>query len=197
MIEIKMTEYSFHESAVIDKGARIGLGSEIWHFSHIMSTAIIGKNCTIGQNVFVGSEVIIGDNVKIQNNVSLYTGVICEDHVFIGPSAVFTNVKNPRSEVNRKHEFEQTLVKKGATIGANATIICGNVIGEYAFIGAGAVITKSVNNYALMIGVPASLSGWMSDAGLKLAFDKRGVARCPLSSKTYILSSEGEVKIQE
>ena len=192
-ILIKMMKYSFHASAVVDEGARIGRGTKIWHFSHIMSTAVIGKNCTIGQNVFIGEEVIIGDHVKIQNNVSLYAGVICEDHVFIGPSVVFTNVRNPRSEVNRKNEFLQTVVKRGASIGANATIICGNTIGKYAFIGAGSVVTSQVMNYSLVLGNPAKPVGWMSAYGEQLVFDKEGIAHCKGSNTKYILSNESEV----
>lgn len=154
-----------HESAVIDKGAQIGQNTRIWHFSHVMGLAKIGDNCVLGQNIFVGNNVSIGNNVKIQNNVSVYEGVICEDDVFLGPSMVFTNVINPRSAVNRKNEFKSTLVKKGATIGANATIVCGVTLGEYCFIGAGAVITKNVKPFALMVGVPASQKGWVSRAG--------------------------------
>ena len=192
-----MTGIYAHESAVIDFGAEIGSGTKVWHFTHIMPSAKIGKNCTIGQCVFIGDGVVIGDNVKIQNNVSLYSGVVCEDDVFIGPSAVFTNVVNPRSLINRKSEYKRTIIRKGATIGANATIVCDVEIGNYAFIGAGAVITKSVKNYALMTGVPAKQSGWMSAYGSKLIFDENGFAICPLTLKTYIRSSEEEVKVQE
>jgi len=189
-----MENLFIHESAVIDDGAIIGSGSKVWHFSHIMSSAKIGNNCIIGQNVFIGEGVIIGDNVKIQNNVSLYTGVICKDDVFIGPSAVFTNVLNPRSSVNRKEEYKITIIGEGATIGANATIVCDNKIGSYAFIGAGAVITTSVRNHAIMIGNPARQRGWMSRQGLKLKFDKDGKAICRNSLKTYFLTTEGNVE---
>ena len=181
-----MTYFS-HETAVIDEGCSIGNGTRIWHFSHIMTRAVIGDNCNLGQNVYVGPDVIIGNNVKIQNNVSVYTGVICEDDVFLGPSMVFTNVINPRSSVNRKEEFLKTLVKKGATIGANATIICGKTIGRYAFIGAGAVVTKDVPDYALFIGNPARHGGWMSEYGHRLDFDEQNQAVCPESKEKYEL----------
>ncbi|MCD6355436.1 MAG: N-acetyltransferase [Prolixibacteraceae bacterium] len=160
-----------HETAVIDSGAKIGEGTKIWHFCHVMGTAKIGRNCILGQNVFVGARVTLGNNVKVQNNVSLYEGVRCEDDVFLGPSMVFTNVTNPRSSVNRKQEFKITLVQKGATIGANATIVCGVTLGEYCFIGAGAVITKDVKPYALMVGVPARQKGWVSKSGNILGDD--------------------------
>jgi UDP-2-acetamido-3-amino-2,3-dideoxy-glucuronate N-acetyltransferase len=176
-----------HTTAVVDEGAIIGDGTKVWHFSHIMSNAIIGSNCVLGQNVFIASTVVLGNNVKVQNNVSLYDGVVCQDDVFIGPSAVFTNVINPRSAVVRKEEYKSTLIKKGATIGANATIICGNNIGEYAFIGAGAVITKNVPPYALVTGNPAIQTGWMSEFGQKLQFDVMGFATCPQSNQTYQL----------
>ena len=162
--------YSSHPSAIIDPGAQIGEGTKIWHFTHIMPGAVIGKNCNIGQNVFIGDGVVLGNNVKVQNNVSIYTGVVCEDDVFIGPSAVFTNVFNPRSAFIRKNEYLRTIIRKGATIGANATIICGHEIGEYGFIAAGAVLTGAVIAYALMMGVPAKLRGFMSKAGLKTGF---------------------------
>ena len=161
-------KYFAHPSAVIDEGCRIGQGTKIWHFSHIMPDCIIGENCNIGQNVVISPEVVLGRNVKVQNNVSIYTGVTCEDDVFLGPSMVFTNVINPRSAVIRKDEYKETLVKRGASIGANATIVCGHTIGKYAFIGAGAVITKDVSDYALMVGNPARLSGWMCECGIKL-----------------------------
>lgn len=178
--------YFKHESAIIDKEAIIGDNTKIWHFSHVMN-AIIGNNCTIGQNVFIANNVKIGNQVKIQNNVSLYDGIICEDDVFIGPSAVFTNVVNPRSFIERKNEYKKTLIKKGATIGANATIICGITIGEYAFIGAGAVVTKDVSNYALVTGNPAKQSGWMSKSGSKLLFDEKNIAICAQSNEAYLL----------
>ena len=160
-----MNDYQAHPTAVIDEGARIGRGTKIWHFSHIMSEAVIGENCTIGQNVLVSPEAVLGNNVKVQNNVSVYTGVVCEDDVFLGPGCVFTNVINPRSFISRKEEFRPTLVKKGATIGANATIICGITIGEYAMIGAGAVVTKDVSDYALIVGNPGKQTGWVDKDG--------------------------------
>lgn len=174
-----------HESAVVDRGAKIGEGTKVWHFSHIMPRAHIGKNCTLGQNVFVGNEVKIGDEVKIQNNVSVYEGVILEDEVFCGPSMVFTNVINPRSGIERKDEFNETLVKRGATIGANAVIICGNTIGRYALIGAGAVVTKDVPDFALMIGNPARQEGWVSKAGHRLNFNDNQ-AKCPETGECYV-----------
>lgn len=179
--------YYAHPTAVIDEGCSIGNGTKIWHFSHIMPKCIIGENCNIGQNVVVSPEVVLGNNVKVQNNVSIYTGVICEDDVFLGPSAVFTNVMNPRSAVARKNEYKQTLVKKGASIGANATIVCGHIIGEYAFIGAGAVVTKDVPAYALLVGNPARQTGWMSEYGHKLKFDSNGDAICTESGERYKL----------
>jgi len=189
----KSTGFFAHETAIIDEGCTIGDGTKIWHFSHIMPNCILGEKCNIGQNVVISPDVILGNNVKVQNNVSIYTGVICEDDVFLGPSMVFTNVINPRSAVARKNEYKKTFVKKGATIGANATIVCGNTIGEYAFIGAGAVVTKNVPAYALLIGNPAKQSGWMSQYGHKLTFEN-GVAICPESGKKYLLSN-GEVKL--
>lgn len=177
--------YFAHPTAVIDAGARIGQGTKIWHFSHIMAGAIIGENCNFGQNVVVSPKVVLGNNVRVQNNVSIYEGVKCEDDVFLGPSMVFTNVINPRSAVSRKNEYKKTLVKKGASIGANATIVCGNDIGEYAFIGAGAVVTKSVPAYALLIGNPARQTGWMSEYGQKLIFDENGEAVCSESGEKY------------
>jgi UDP-2-acetamido-3-amino-2,3-dideoxy-glucuronate N-acetyltransferase len=179
--------YFAHETAVIDEGCEIGAGTKIWHFSHIMSNCKIGENCNIGQNVVVSPLVVLGNNVKVQNNVSIYTGVICEDDVFLGPSMVFTNVINPRSAINRKSEYAKTVVKKGATIGANATIVCGHDIGRFAFIGAGAVVTKSVPGYALVIGNPARQTGWMSEYGHQLHFDKDGFAECPESKQRYQL----------
>lgn len=179
--------YFAHETAVIDEGCKIGKGTKIWHFSHIMSGCIIGEQCNIGQNVVISPGVVLGRNVKVQNNVSVYTGVICEDDVFLGPSMVFTNITNPRSAVVRKDRYENTLVEKGATIGANATIVCGNKIGKFAFIGAGAVVTKEIPAYALVVGNPARQSGWMSEYGHKLIFDREGIAVCPESKEKYIL----------
>jgi UDP-2-acetamido-3-amino-2,3-dideoxy-glucuronate N-acetyltransferase len=182
-------DYFAHETAVIDAGCTIGEGTKIWHFSHIMSNCIIGKRCNIGQNVVISPEVILGNNVKVQNNVSIYTGVICEDDVFLGPSMVFTNVINPRSAVNRRDQYSKTVVKKGASIGANATIVCGHDIGEYAFVGAGAVVTKHVPAFALVVGNPARQIGWMSEYGHRLEFDKTGKAVCPESNVSYQLAS--------
>src|SRR5688572_2684456 len=179
--------YTAHPTAVIDEGCEIGEGTKIWHFSHIMPNCKIGKNCNLGQNVVVSPDVVLGNNVKVQNNVSIYTGVICEDDVFLGPSMVFTNVTNPRSAINRRGQYTRTLVKKGASIGANATIVCGHDIGEYAFIGAGAVVTKAVPPYALVIGNPARQTGWMSEYGHKLNFDSFGIATCPESKQKYKL----------
>lgn len=176
-----------HESSYIDEPCVIGAGTKIWHFSHIMKNCVIGENCNVGQNVVVSPGVILGNNVKIQNNVSVYTGVECEDDVFLGPSMVFTNVINPRSGINRRDEYMKTLVKKGASIGANATIVCGNNIGKYAFIGAGAVITKEVPDYALMVGNPAKQIGWMSEYGERLFFDEKNEAHCQHSGKKYYL----------
>lgn len=181
------TDFFAHETAVIDSGAVIGKGTKIWHFSHIMPNCEIGENCNIGQNVVVSPSVILGNNVKVQNNVSVYTGVICEDDVFLGPSMVFTNVINPRSAINRKTEYMKTIVKKGATIGANATIICGNTIGKYALVGAGAVVTKEVLPYALVVGNPSKQIGWVSEYGHRLHFDKKGVAFCCESNQEYRL----------
>lgn len=177
--------YSAHETAVVDPGCEIGAGTKIWHFSHIMPGCKIGERCNIGQNVVVSPDVILGNNVKIQNNVSIYTGVECEDDVFLGPSCVFTNVINPRSAVARKDEYRKTIVKKGASIGANATIVCGHNIGAYAFIGAGAVVTKEVPDYALVVGNPARHMGWMSRNGHKLTFDADGFATCPETNERY------------
>ncbi len=188
-------DYKAHSSAVIDDGCDIGRGTTIWHFSHIMSDCKIGEECNIGQNVVVSPQVILGRNVKIQNNVSVYTGVICEDDVFLGPSMVFTNVVNPRSNINRKSEYARTLVKKGATIGANATVVCGITIGCYAFVGAGAVVTKDIKDYALVVGNPARQTGWMSEFGVKLAFDKRGEAKCQESGELYKLENDQIKKI--
>jgi UDP-2-acetamido-3-amino-2,3-dideoxy-glucuronate N-acetyltransferase len=187
--------YTAHPTAVIDEGCEIGEGTKIWHFSHIMSNCKIGKNCNLGQNVVVSPEVVLGTNVKVQNNVSIYTGVTCEDDVFLGPSMVFTNVANPRSAVNRRGQYAKTLVKKGASIGANATIVCGNNIGRYAFIGAGAVVTKEVPDYALVIGNPARQTGWMSEYGHKLKFDASGIAVCDESKEKYKLEKGIVTKI--
>jgi UDP-2-acetamido-3-amino-2,3-dideoxy-glucuronate N-acetyltransferase len=187
--------YFAHETAVIDTETQIGEGTKIWHFSHIMSHSVIGKNCNIGQNVVVSPNVTLGKNVKVQNNVSIYTGVICEDDVFLGPSMVFTNVTNPRSAVNRRNDYETTLVKKGATIGANSTIVCGVTLGEYCFIGAGAVVTKDVPAYALVVGNPARQIGWMSAYGHRLNFDENNIAICPESKEKYRLIENKVEKI--
>ncbi len=184
--------YFAHASAVIDSGCEIGDGTKIWHFSHIMTGSKIGKRCNIGQNVVVSPDVILGDNVKVQNNVSIYTGVTCQDDVFLGPSMVFTNVINPRSAVNRRGNYDKTIVMKGASIGANATIICGNSIGRFAFIGAGAVVTKDVADYVLVVGNPAREMGWMSEFGHPLNFDSSGIAVCEESKEKYQLK-EGRV----
>lgn len=184
-----MKLYFAHESAYIDQGCEIGEGTKIWHFSHIMANCKIGKNCNIGQNVVVSPDVILGNNVKVQNNVSIYTGVTCGDDVFLGPSMVFTNVINPRSAISRKSEYLPTKVGKGATIGANATIVCGNNIGSYAFIGAGAVVTKDVPDYALVMGNPSRQTGWMSEYGHKLSFDASGKAACLESGEEYVLEN--------
>jgi len=179
--------FSAHPTAIIDEGCTIGEGTKIWHFSHIMPGCVIGNDCNIGQNVVISPQVTLGNNVKIQNNVSVYTGVTCEDDVFLGPSMVFTNVFNPRSAVSRKNEYRKTIVRKGASIGANATIVCGYEIGEYAFVGAGAVVTKEVPAYAIVVGNPARQTGWMSRNGHKLQFDKEGVAICPETKEKYLL----------
>ena len=179
--------FTAHESAYVDEGCLIGKGTRIWHFSHVMSNCKIGENCNIGQNVVISPEVVLGNNVKIQNNVSIYTGVTCDDDVFLGPSMVFTNVTNPRSAVNRRSQYSKTHVGKGASIGANATIVCGHDIGKFAFIGAGAVVTKNVPDYALMVGNPAKQLGWISEYGHRLKFDEKGVAFCPESNQKYAL----------
>lgn len=186
-----------HETAVIDEGCQIGEGTKIWHFSHIMPNCTIGKNCNIGQNVVVSPDVVLGNNVKVQNNVSIYTGVVCEDDVFLGPSMVFTNVINPRSAVNRRGEYSKTVVEKGASIGANATIVCGNNIGRYAFVGAGAVVTKEVLPYALVMGNPSRQTGWISEYGHKLNFDAEGLAVCPESGEKYKLANNRIKKISQ
>jgi UDP-2-acetamido-3-amino-2,3-dideoxy-glucuronate N-acetyltransferase len=188
-------KYFAHPTAVIDEGCEIGEGVKIWHFSHIMAGCKIGEGCNFGQNVVVSPKVILGKNVRVQNNVSIYEGVVCEDDVLLGPSMVFTNVINPRSAVSRKHEYMPTVVRKGASIGANATIVCGNEIGEYAFIGAGAVITKPVAAYALLVGNPAKQIGWMSEFGQRLNFDENGLAECEESQESYILENNRVRKI--
>jgi UDP-2-acetamido-3-amino-2,3-dideoxy-glucuronate N-acetyltransferase len=190
-----MSDYFVHESAIIDPDCSIGSGTKIWHFSHIMTGAVIGERCNIGQNVVISPEVVLGNNVKVQNNVSIYTGVTCEDDVFLGPSCVFTNVINPRSAVNRRDEYARTIVKRGASIGANATIVCGNDIGEYAFIGAGAVVTKTIKPYALVVGNPARQIGWISELGLRLHFDDKGFAICHESGDKYELKNKAVRKI--
>ena len=187
-------DYFSHETAVIDEGCEIGNGTKIWHFTHIMPDSVIGEGCNLGQNVVVSPKVVLGNNVKVQNNVSIYTGVICEDDVFLGPSMVFTNIINPRSGVVRRDQYEQTLVRKGATIGANATIVCGIEIGSYSFIGAGAVVIHDVPPYALIVGNPARQIGWMSEYGHRLEFDKEGAAICPESKEKYKLQDNKVVK---
>lgn len=189
--------YFAHETAVIDEGCKIGEGVKIWHFSHIMPNCVIGNCCNIGQNVVISPEVILGSNVKVQNNVSIYTGVICEDDVFLGPSMVFTNVINPRSAVNRRSEYAKTIVRKGASIGANATIVCGHDIGKYAFIGAGAVVTKTVPDYALVVGNPARQIGWMSEFGHRLEFNSEGYATCEESGQEYKLENQKVIKLSK
>ena len=190
-----MSDYFSHPTAIIDENCSIGSGTKIWHFSHIMTQAVIGENCNIGQNVVISPEVVLGNNVKVQNNVSIYTGVTCEDDVFLGPSCVFTNVINPRSHVIRKDSYARTTVRHGASIGANATIVCGNDIGEFAFVGAGAVVTKTVEPYALVVGNPAIQIGWISEYGLRLHFDDRGNAVCPESNEAYELKNGAVKKI--
>jgi UDP-2-acetamido-3-amino-2,3-dideoxy-glucuronate N-acetyltransferase len=190
-------EYFAHETAVIDENCQIGKGTRIWHFSHLMSNCILGEHCNLGQNVVVSPDVVLGNNVKVQNNVSIYTGVVCEDDVFLGPSMVFTNVINPRSAVNRRGQYATTLVKRGASIGANATIVCGHNIGEFAFIGAGAVVTKEVPAYALVVGNPARQTGWMSEYGHRLHFNDQGLATCPESREKYQLQNGKVSKISE
>lgn len=186
-----------HHTAIVDHGARIGKDSRIWHFCHVMGGAVIGDRCTLGQNVFMATGTRLGNNVKVQNNVSIYSGVICEDDVFLGPSMVFTNIKNPRSAVVRRDQYVSTLLKKGVTVGANATIICGISIGEYAFIGAGAVVTKDVLPYALMVGCPAERIGWMSQYGHRLEFDRSGYATCPESEQRYHIESGRVTRVEQ
>jgi UDP-2-acetamido-3-amino-2,3-dideoxy-glucuronate N-acetyltransferase len=190
-------EYFAHETAVIDEGTRIGKGTKIWHFSHIMTGSEIGENCNIGQNVVISPGVKLGKNVKIQNNVSIYTGVVCEDDVFLGPSMVFTNIVNPRSAIIRKDSYVSTLVEKGASVGANSTIVCGHRIGKYSFIGAGAVVTKDVKPYALVVGNPARQTGWMSEYGHKLQFDDNGHAICPESGEKYRIQDGNVIKVDK
>ena len=190
-----MLDFFAHETAIIDEDCQIGKGTKIWHFSHIMKGCSIGENCNLGQNVVVSPNVVLGKNVKVQNNVSIYTGVICEDDVFLGPSMVFTNVINPRSSVNRKSEYQKTLVEKGTTIGANSTILCGITIGKFAFIGAGAVVTKDVKPYALVVGNPAKQTGWMSEYGHKIKFDEDGIGICSESKEKYLLKEGTVIKL--
>ncbi len=190
-------EFFAHETAVIDEGCKIGAGTKIWHFSHVMTGAEIGQNCSLGQNVVVSPGVRLGKNVKVQNNVSIYTGVICDDDVFLGPSMVFTNIVNPRSRIVRRDSYVTTVVERGASIGANATIVCGNTIGRYAFIGAGAVVTRDVRPYALVVGNPARQTGWMSEYGHKLDFDPKGFAVCPESGERYRLENDTVSKVSE
>jgi UDP-2-acetamido-3-amino-2,3-dideoxy-glucuronate N-acetyltransferase len=192
---MKKQKYFAHETAVIDESCNIGADTKIWHFSHIMSGCTIGEGCNIGQNVVVSPGVTLGKNVKVQNNVSIYTGVNCEDDVFLGPSMVFTNVINPRSAVNRRNEYMETTVRKGASIGANATIVCGNDIGAYSFIGAGAVVVKEVKPYALVVGNPSRQIGWISEYGHRLTFDDSGIAECPESKEKYELKNNRVNKI--
>jgi UDP-2-acetamido-3-amino-2,3-dideoxy-glucuronate N-acetyltransferase len=188
-------EYFAHETAVIDEGTKIGKGTKIWHFSHVMTGSEIGENCNIGQNVVISPGVKLGRNVKVQNNVSIYTGVVCDDDVFLGPSMVFTNIVNPRSAIIRKDSYISTIVEKGASIGANSTIICGNRIGKYSFVGAGAVVTKDVKPYALVVGNPARQTGWMSEYGHKLQFDGKGFATCPESGEKYRIQDGNVIKV--
>ena len=190
-----IVNYFAHKTAVIDEGCEIGDGTKIWHFSHIMPKSKIGENCNIGQNVVISPEVVLGKNVKVQNNVSIYSGVICEDDVFLGPSMVFTNVINPRSAIVRRGEYSKTIVRKGASIGANATIVCGNNIGEYAFVGAGTVVTKEVLPYALVVGNPSKQIGWISEYGHRLEFDENGFATCLESKEKYQLADNRVAKI--
>ncbi len=188
-------KYSAHASAFIDEGCKIGEGTKIWHFSHVMSQCIIGERCNIGQNVVISPHVVLGNNVKVQNNVSIYTGVICEDDVFLGPSMVFTNISNPRSAIVRKDKYENTIIRKGASIGANATIVCGNEIGQYALIGAGSVVTKPVKAFALVVGNPAKQIGWVSEYGHRLHFNDTGFALCPEEKSTYKLEHNTVIKL--
>ncbi len=195
-MEIKQT-FWVHPTAIVDEGAEVGQGTKVWHFCHVMGKARIGAGCSLGQNVFVANHVVLGDKVKAQNNVSIYEGVVCEDQVFLGPSMVFTNVMNPRAGIERKNEYKKTLVRRGATIGANATIVCGIEIGKYAFIGAGTVVIRSVPDYALMVGNPARQIGWMSERGVRLEFDSKGHAICSESSEAYLLKNGAVSKQSE
>jgi len=193
---MKEKKYFSHETAIIDEGCLIGENTKIWHFSHLMSNSVVGENCNIGQNVVISPDVILGSNVKVQNNVSIYTGVVCEDDVFLGPSMVFTNVINPRSAVNRKNDYMSTLVKKGASIGANATIVCGNDIGKFSFIGAGAVVTKEVQDYSLVVGNPSKQIGWVSEYGHRLKFNDNGIASCIESNQEYLIEKNRVKRIK-
>ena len=193
---MKEKKYFSHETAIIDEGCLIGKNTKIWHFSHLMTNSVVGENCNIGQNVVISPDVILGRNVKVQNNVSIYTGVICEDDVFLGPSMVFTNIINPRSAVNRRNDYMSTIVKKGASIGANATIVCGNDIGKFSFIGAGAVVTKEVLDYSLVVGNPSKPIGWVSEYGHKLKFNKNGIGICIESNQEYILQKNRVKRIK-
>lgn len=188
--------YFAHETAIVDEGCTIGTGTKIWHFSHLMAGCVLGSNCNIGQNVVVSPDVVLGDNVKVQNNISIYTGVSCDNDVFLGPSCVFTNVTNPRSAINRRGQYAKTHVGEGASIGANATIVCGHDIGRFAFIGAGAVVTKTVPDYALVVGNPARQTGWISEFGQKLNFDSDGIAVCPESGQEYCLKDNQVCRIK-
>ena len=191
-----MKNYFAHETAVLDEGCQIGDGTRIWHFTHVMPEAVIGRDCILGQNVMVANHVTLGNHVKVQNNVSVYEGVTCEDEVFLGPSVVFTNVINPRAFIERKHEFRPTLIRKGASIGANATVVCGHTIGRYALVGAGAVVTHDVPDYAMVTGNPARQAGWVSESGCRLEFDADGMAVCPESGQRYQLSDNQVRRIE-
>ena len=193
---MKEKKYFSHETAIIDEGCIIGKNTKIWHFSHLMTDSIIGENCNIGQNVVISPDVILGSNVKVQNNVSIYTGVVCEDDVFLGPSMVFTNVINPRSTVNRRNDYMSTIVKKGASIGANATIVCGNDIGKFSFVGAGAVVTKEVQDYSLVVGNPSKQIGWVSEYGHRLKFSDIGIGKCSESNQEYLLEKNRVKRIK-
>ena len=193
---MKEKKYFSHETAIIDQGCVIGENTKIWHFSHLMTNSVVGENCNIGQNVVISPDVILGSNVKVQNNVSIYTGVVCEDDVFLGPSMVFTNVINPRSAVNRRNDYMSTIVKKGASIGANATIVCGNDIGKFSFIGAGAVVTKEVQDYSLVVGNPSKHIGWVSEYGHRLKFNDNGIASCIESNQEYLIEKNRVKRIK-
>lgn len=196
LLKLKNSEIFIHESSYVDQPCQIGKGTKVWHFSHIMKNSIIGRNCNIGQNVVISPNVIIGNNVKVQNNVSLYSGVICEDNVFLGPSMVFTNVINPRSHIVRKSEFKKTLLKIGATVGANSTIICGNTVGKYALVGAGAVVTKNVKDYAIVVGNPATQIGWVSEAGIRLDFGNNDLAYCSYDNSKYFIENDNVKRLE-